>query len=558
MRIKKLGSIYSISLVCFSYILSSLFNITNNSIFQILLLLSITFIILFIYRMNKNEYPLIIYCISLSLLLHSSLISNYIWGWDINFEYKYSNIVLTNHIWNVDNNNPLNSMLTTVILSPILSMFTGLNLVTIFKIIFPIIFAFVPVMLYYIYDHIFSKYIAIYSTLLLIFSYEYYTEMLQLIRQQIAEFIIVLIILLYVVNKSKFQAKNNNILFLILSFALIISHYTITYLYLFVITISYIIYYVYRKNNNIKFNIPFNHILLIYLIAILWYLYSSFSKTMLILINLLTRINSILLSDLFNPQKIQALNIILNPQNTLVQFLYKFIYLFFQVMIVFGLLIFIYKNRKNLNTYYILSVVFLMFLILNLFIPYLSNSINTSRIYHISLLILSPYSIIGILSLSNLLRLKLRRNIYKIISILLIIYFCFNNGLIYYASSINNTIMLNKNIDFPIFSNQDVNTSEWFIKVNDNQTIFVDSYRIFLFYGKFYNNIIEINNSIPKNSLVYLSQYNVNNLELTISYANQSNLKQIKYEYFNSNIIYTTKNSKIINTIELYKIPQFN
>jgi uncharacterized membrane protein len=41
----------------------------------------------------KNLYPLAVFVIALSLLFHASLISMYIWGWDIQGEYLLCNIV---------------------------------------------------------------------------------------------------------------------------------------------------------------------------------------------------------------------------------------------------------------------------------------------------------------------------------------------------------------------------------------------------------------------------------------------------------------------------------
>jgi len=96
-------------------------------------------------------YPLIILLFSISLLLHKSLISSYIWGWDINYEYFLANQVISNSIWNENLPVSYNSMLSLMILAPILNSFINCGLVWIMKVVYPFIFSLVPVGLYYVF-----------------------------------------------------------------------------------------------------------------------------------------------------------------------------------------------------------------------------------------------------------------------------------------------------------------------------------------------------------------------------------------------------------------------
>ena len=94
------------------------------------------------------------FIISLSLLLHTSLISSYIWGADINTEYIYSNLVLVNSHWNWTITNDVNAMLSIVMIAPIYSVFLNLNLVWLLKIVYPTLFELVTLVLFIIFKKV--------------------------------------------------------------------------------------------------------------------------------------------------------------------------------------------------------------------------------------------------------------------------------------------------------------------------------------------------------------------------------------------------------------------
>ena len=545
--IKKIGLIGSLIILILSFVSTSIFNIYGNSVLQIILLLIISIYSYFIYLFDKKDYPIILYFLSLALLIHSSFISYYLWGWDINYEYSYVNNVLAHNYWDINYPFQINSMLTTVILLPIINLISNINLILIFKLLIPIIFAFVPVVIYSIYSKIFNRSIAIYASLFFIFTFVFYTEMLQLIRQQIAELILVLLLYVYFIKIEKKINKQYNILLLLLLTTLVFSHYAITYIYLFILVSAYIIYKVLNRYNIFKlnFNIPLSHIIFLIIFTNIWYTYTSSSINTNNIIEIIYNIYNYIISDLFNPNVTEALKLLITPQSTILQNISRYLDIYFQFMILLGIITIIIKYKKNINTFIIISFLNVSFLILNLIIPYLSNSLNTSRIYQIALLILSPYVIIGIIQFSKI-NSKLTKHCFKIISILLIIYFSLNNGLIYNIFGINSSFTLNNNVDYPIVTISDLSASDWIIQHNNEQNLYADTNRIYLFVSKQYTNITEIFNHIPINSTIYLSEYNVKNNEFSITL--DQNVIQIKYNFnqINLNTIYSNKNSKIL------------
>jgi uncharacterized membrane protein len=189
--------------------------------------------------LSPKMYPLAILSISLALLFHKSLISSYIWGWDISFEYFMAQGVIQNGYWFMNFPNNYNSMLSVVVLAPALSHYTGLNLVWVLKIIYPFIFAFLPVGLYFTFKKQTTAPIAFLSVFFFISLFTYYTEMLSVVRQMIAEFFLVLILLLMVSNNL--NTAKRSILAILFSISIVFSHYGLSYILLFVMLFSMLI-----------------------------------------------------------------------------------------------------------------------------------------------------------------------------------------------------------------------------------------------------------------------------------------------------------------------------
>jgi len=225
----------------------------NNSILMIMyfLIAFIPLMVAFDKFIPKRLYPLAVFLLSVSLLFSSSLISNYINGWDINLEYYFSNGVVTNSFWNTQIPQVLNSMLSLVIIEPIFSKISGLSIVDIFKIIFPIIFSFVPLGLYAVFKNQTKDKIAFMACFLFISVFMFFLEMPYLARQEIGELFVVLIIMVMIEkNLSRKQLSIFTIFFIP---ALLVSHYSLDYIYMFLLLFSYLIVLIRNLNLTQKF-----------------------------------------------------------------------------------------------------------------------------------------------------------------------------------------------------------------------------------------------------------------------------------------------------------------
>ena len=99
-----------------------LVNISKNNfilLFMIALICLIILIVGFTDRVPKEHYAFIILMIAISLLFHNTLISDYIWGWDIQGEYALLSNVIQDSYWNSTKEGSLTGMLSITVLPTI-------------------------------------------------------------------------------------------------------------------------------------------------------------------------------------------------------------------------------------------------------------------------------------------------------------------------------------------------------------------------------------------------------------------------------------------------------
>ena len=160
----------------------------NIVLLFLIILICIILLLVAYNKIPKKYYPFTIFIIAISLLFHTSLISNYVTGWDIQKEYYLADIVIKNAFWNLNIPSEVNAMLSITILAPILSIITKTDLDLIFKAVYPLLFSLVPLGLYIIFKIQTNEKIAFLSTFFFISFNVFYTEMLSLGRQEIGEF----------------------------------------------------------------------------------------------------------------------------------------------------------------------------------------------------------------------------------------------------------------------------------------------------------------------------------------------------------------------------------
>lgn len=255
-------------------------NISGNNLILLLMLITISllFIIGVIYEklLPPKLYPFALLMVSIAILFHYSFISNYIvpLGSDVPVEYFAFKTTESNAYWGSALPyfsdavlGRINAMPSVTILPTIYSNLLSMDPTWVFKIVSPLIFSFVPLGLYAVWQIYIGKKYAFISAFLFMAQSTFYTEMLALNRQMIAELFFVL--LLFVVLSKKIKPRNKMLSFMIFSVALVMSHYALTEIFLIFISFSLISLIVLKRPNR---NITASMVLFLCVVMFSWYI----------------------------------------------------------------------------------------------------------------------------------------------------------------------------------------------------------------------------------------------------------------------------------------------
>ncbi len=493
-------------------------------------------------------YPLAVYSIALALLYHTSLISGYIWGYDIHHELHLVNSVLGPGLWDMTIPYNTNAMLSIVALAPTYSLITGLDPVWVFKIIYPILFAFVPLALYRVVGKQAGARIGFLSAFFFVAFFTFYTEMISLARQQIAEFFLALTILA-MIDKSM-DRGTRAFLLVTFGFAIIVSHYGLASIYLLSLIPAWALL-LFREHLpagiRTKFQgaegtgnrdllsgwrtisgarvrtLVFPYILMLALIALLWYSMIAGGTAFATLAGIGDKIAGTLFAEPLSPTTAQGLHILTSQSVTLLHSLAKGVHIATQGLIVIGLLAtFLKRERWRIESEYLaISLVFLAINLAGIIVPFFASSLNTSRLYHITLIFLAPFAIIGGITLyeAAVERLRALRTVpgmgtaYQALSVFFVVFLLFNTGLIYQIAGDSPTSMaLETSGDKPVFSGKEVRGAGWLLAEGNRRPIYVDGTRWWLLLGfdPDHQRYLPANASlIEPDSYTYFGTYNI-------------------------------------------------
>ena len=430
----------------------------NNVLLMILIavLASMPVFIAFDKFIPKSLYPFAVFTVSVSLLYHNSLISMYLWGWDIHLEYYFSNLVIKNAYWNSALSSNINAMLAIVMLAPIYSTILDMEITWIFKIIYPLLFSLVPLGLYRVFEKQTDEKVAFLSCLFFMSIFTFYREMLALARQQIAELFLVLLILLMI--DENLDAKKRFLL-AIFGASLVVSHYGVSYLYMLLLILSWLITiltstHAMQKISKLKFGArteesTFNHekrraidsafILLFIMFTLAWYIYNAGSVTFKTIVSVGNHILTNIY-ELLSPEASETLRILLSVPTSILHQAAKVLHHVTQFFIVLGVfdLLFTRKYTNGFNREYsAFSVSYFTLYFVVIAFPY--TGFGTTRVYHLSLIFLAPFCIIGAVLASRIIsRILMKywtdqrlRNTFRFLSLFLALFLLFNSGWIY-------------------------------------------------------------------------------------------------------------------------------
>ena len=395
----------------------------NNIILLIVIILIalVPVLVAFTKFIPEKAYPFAILAISLALLLHVTMVSMYPMRLNVDGEFYYQNLVIQNAFWDSSLSATANTVLSITILGPMYSTMLRMNSIWLFKLIYPIIFSMVPLVLYQICSKQLGNRYSFLSAFFFVSGFYFYVEAPLLRRQQIAILGFALIILLLV--ERKLLPVQKVTLTIIFAFLLVVSHYSTSYICLILFTFAYLLFFVLksktgnnllkRLQNKISFLTTYkkfwttapmfylltsSFICLYFVFDLAWFMYtgsgSSFDNAVMLGNHIYLDIDEFLDPTTKSPLIESAFGIGLFSAPFLNK-IYRLLYYTTQLCIIIGFLRSILRPERFSEGYIVLSTACASFLFISIVVPFLSVAMNMPRIYFILLILLSPFCIIG-------------------------------------------------------------------------------------------------------------------------------------------------------------------
>lgn len=465
----------------------------NIPLMILLFLISLFPILVTLGKISRNLYPFMILSVSLSILYSINLISTHLWSYDIFFEAYNSNYILQNGVWNPSTESIMPLLLFTI-LSPIYSLLCELNIIWVFKIIFPFLFSFTPLILYKIYQEIdFGAYkldseAAVLSVFLFIYFYGFFKNMPD--KEHIAELFLASIFMLGIINIR----VQKIVILLIFSFSLIASHYAVSSIFMLSLILSIIINKF--KNGIDNYLLTPNYILFFSVLAISWFTYISNGYVF----ENIVHVANYLLFNVFEslkPDNRSGVTYVFYESNSELWSIYKLMHIILQLLILVGvlnLLKSIHKKKVKSVEISVLSIAFYILVCVQIIKTY---GMGFDRVFQITLILLSPLSLWGFIEITNIFNSiytqifskktvsnktidkfnfifkqvmipNNNKNIYKktriYFAVFLMTFFLFNSGFLFEAAGDSlptYCINLNNSAGWPVYSESEIYGVNW-------------------------------------------------------------------------------------------------
>ncbi len=531
----------------------------------------------------ENFFPFLIFSISLALICQVLLTTKYVVIVDANLEYYVFRLTQISGHWGFLNANvnslitlTYDSMLSITLLPAVYSTLMNAQSGVVFKILYPFIFCFVPLALYRICEKQFGKLIGLLSALFFVFtSTAFYGEPLGLNRQIVGELFFILSIFLLI--SKTIPLKQRRYLLIIFGTALVVSHYSLAYIYLAIVTILFIIS---RVKPRFDDTLNTSTVLLLFGITFAWYSLGSSAP-------LMSLVNTIKLTfgDLtkgVSPTTGSASNMFFVPQVfTIATWINLLVSGIANLFLIIGVLSI--KGHRISAQYKVMITIAGIILVASFIAPSIASSLNFTRFYGITLLFLSPCFVLGGKTLLVItekawtkIKLTLKRKtisksknlnlVFLLIAILLSAYFLSQVGFI---NLVTNGEIHTYNVDFyrMITSNdsnakislydiyipeQDVSSATWLSNYKiETATVFADylsESHVLISYGLIPNKLLlPITNTTipPQGSFIYLGSLNIVNGVITTTTTASYNTSQISSLLDQNDLVYSNGNSEI-------------
>lgn len=455
---------------------------SNRLMYAFLLLVAVV-VLVSIRAVPPKLYPFAVFAVASSIFLHRNLITNAVVGSDIQVNYFFVELLLETGIWEPAMVDVYSSIPVVGTVPALYSMVTGISAAFVFKLLYTLLFALVPVGIYYAFEDVFGMKAAFVGAYFFTFYFRAFNGTPG--KTRIAQLFVILLVLAMLADRDRLPAKEW--VGFVFGLGLVFSHYTTTYILVISLAVAYVLGWLYEaySGEDLEWSIAGTYALSLGGAAVGWYALTTpgmLQGVATVLAGIPVEIYSVLSGEAVHRSGASAVEEGSGP-------VYQITLLIHMVLMglagigvlsqVFVALFSVDRTRRaktiKLAT---LAIPLLMFLGASYFV---SGNLGADRMYQIVLVVLAPFMPVGYLSLKGAVGLvrdvdvPVWRPLLAVLAVLLLL----NTGAVYNAvgSPVTSDIALDRDTHSLAYTDAEIDGGEW---IDDNSAggpvIYTDSY----------------------------------------------------------------------------------
>jgi uncharacterized membrane protein len=453
-------------------------NTTDNNIILMFLLflipIYIVFVCFFNHKFPKRLYPVVIFLISISLVLLLSLRSNHIIGMDVHLEYYFFQTTLDNLHWGIFGHSTLDACLAISLLPTIYQSILNIPSEFLFKILYSSLFSVFPLVIYVLSKRYIGE---SYAFLASCFSMSQFTFLWAEYEPRTNTAVLFFALAMMTLFNDKVDPLKKRILFIVFMASCMVSHYSTTYIFFFIMLGSFFAIEALSKKYTFKKIVSLTIVILFFSMIFLWYSQvteTAFNAGVDFIENTLSNLNRFFVMESREQTTQAMLGVDVMQKGIPHKIEFVFTWLTF-AFIGIGIVTLIrrykemsfselkFKKQDFLKekfevTYFVVALACSGLLVVMIALPYISKGYGMNRLYALTTTILSVFFVIGgILLAKHFLFFKKKTcakkksinqnasqfRAYLIILLVLIPYFLCVTGVMYSIFGVPRSIILN-------------------------------------------------------------------------------------------------------------------
>jgi len=495
----------------------------NNALLFAMLGVIIAALLLVVFdKVDERQYPVLLFFIGLGLIYQVTLMTNYLVGTDIHYEYYFALQTYDSGSWDSSIGHSYNAATSISVFIPFMARFLHIPLAWAFKAIPPLFLAGVPVVVYHIFKHEFDTKTAFLSTFFFISVPTMFLELSGLAKQAIGELFLISCLGLIVYNSFK-RGWLRYVLIGLLAILTALAHYsmggTLFFYLLGAVVLLPIGKYLFKRNPNISLKYLTLTFAIFTVVIVIFYGWAArgaalhdILTSMGITSGVATASSASFAAYSHWTYPEPAVGVALGADFADVDATAKVFRLFqyaTQILIIVGCIAILVQYKKRSLGYLVFLALSGAILALVLFYPGFSPLFNASRFYNLILLFMAPAAIIGG---------KLIFRNYKVLTIAILIpYFLFTSGAVFEITKVDSltTITLPYSHSLSaarldstaLFTDNDIAARDW-VKANGKFPIYGDMWGSTAMFEVQSNLSMEVNTMLAESEwLVYCFVY---------------------------------------------------